>query len=97
MLVEIPAQYETRTREVCTKPASCETVTDPPEYADEEYQVCVEPGRWEVTEIPAEYETRTERRCVCNGRWEWRRNETCEVPGDDADADAMAEMVEEAK
>lgn len=94
-LVEIPAQFKTVTRRVCTKPASTKTEQIPPVFKTVMEKVLVTPGSWKCTPIPAEFSTVTKRRMVEPCRWEWRHNTACDVPeaagDDDGDAKADAE------
>lgn len=80
MLREIPAQYETRSRQVCTREASVRYEDIPAEFSTVTKTVEVRPGYYRSVETPAQYETSVKEVVVCGPRWEWRRTTECEVP-----------------
>ena len=63
-LVTIPAQYETRTRQVCAQPETCSVNVIPAEYKTITKRVCVKPESFVSIPVPAVYETRTRQVCV---------------------------------
>ncbi len=81
-IVEIPAQYETRTRRVCIQQAQCVQRTIPAKYAMQKRLVTTCAGYYKDVEVPAVYETKTREVQVCGPRWEWRRTHECEVPAE---------------
>ena len=89
-LTEIPAQYRTVSKRVCTKEASCTTETIPPVYKTVMEKVMVKPGEWKCTPVEAEYKMVTRKRMSAPCRWEWRRNTNCDVPTADGDTGADA-------
>ncbi len=79
-LVTIPAQFEKRSRQVCTREASVRYEEIPAVMETETYQVEVQCGFNKTKTIPAVYENRPKQTCTADGRWEWRRNMACVVP-----------------
>ncbi|MDA1195195.1 MAG: hypothetical protein O2894_08415 [Planctomycetota bacterium] len=79
-LVDVPAQYQTRTKRICVREASCRTEQIPAEF-ETRYETVVRTPACSRTEvIPAQFETRLREVVVCGPRWEWRRTTECEVP-----------------
>jgi hypothetical protein len=79
-LVTIPAQYERRCKQVCTREESCREETTPAEYADQCEQVEDTCGFFKEEKIPAVFQDVEDQVCNNDGRWEWRRDTTCTVP-----------------
>lgn len=72
-LVTIPAQFETRTRQVCVEKEKCVEECIPARYEMRERKVCVKKESCQKIKIPAVYETRTRKKCVK------KESSTCEV------------------
>jgi hypothetical protein len=85
-LVEIPAQFQTRTTRVCTKPETFRTEQIPAEFESRTTRVCTKQECFRTEQIPAEFETRYREVQTCGPRWEWRRTTECEVPEEAAGA-----------
>ena len=81
-LVEIPAQYTTRTKRVCVREESCRVEQIPAEFKTVYETVIVTPASTRQETIPAQYETRMREELVCGPRWEWRRTTECEIPAE---------------
>lgn len=79
-LVTIPAQFEKRCRQVCTREASVRYEEIPAVMETESYQVEVQCGFQKTKTIPAVYENRPKQVCTSEGKWEWRKNMACVVP-----------------
>lgn len=79
-LVEIPAVYESRSKQVCTSPESCREEIIPAQYESRCKEVTVQEGYYKNIDVPAVYENRCKEVEVCGPRWEWRRTHECEVP-----------------
>ena len=72
-LVEIPARYETVTRNEMVQPPSTRTVSSPAEYRTITRQVVKTPARQVAIAIPAEYGTVTRQVLVADAGSEWQR------------------------
>lgn len=72
-LVEIPARYETITRNEMVQPPSTRTVSSPAEYRTITRQVVKTPARQVAIAIPAEYGTVTRQVLVADAGSEWQR------------------------
>lgn len=79
-LVDMPPQYVTQTKRVCTKPAGCTTEVIPAVFENQTKTVCTQPGYYRAVKVEPVYETQTRQVQVCGPRWEWRRTTECEVP-----------------
>ncbi len=89
-LVEIPAVYETRTRSVCSTPASTNRQWVAPVYKTTERQVMVTAGYDKEVPVEARTETRTKQVLVAEARWEWRWGTAC--PKGEMEAGTPANM-----
>lgn len=79
-LVEIPAQYETRTKRVCVQQEQQVPEEIPGQYEMRKRLVTVKEGYYRTETIPAVHEDRSRVVEVAPARWEWRRTSECEVP-----------------
>ncbi len=79
-LVDVPPQYQTTMKKVCTNPGGCRTETIPAVFEPQTKTVTVSPGYYNKIPVPAVFETQTRTVTVCGPRWEWRRTQECEVP-----------------
>lgn len=79
-LVQVPAQYSTRTVRVQLKPESSREEVLPAEYVEQKRVVTVSEGYMKRIDIPPVYDVRTREVEVSPARWEWRRTSECEVP-----------------
>jgi hypothetical protein len=79
-LTEIPPVYETRSRQVCVQPESCEQRVIPAQYETRTKTITEREGYYQSIPVPAVYETRCREELVCPARWEWRRTTECEIP-----------------
>ncbi|MHC5011271.1 MAG: hypothetical protein ACYTG6_10010 [Planctomycetota bacterium] len=80
-LCEIPAVYETRSRQVCVAPETCTEEIIPAVYESQTRTVTVREGFYKTVNVEPVYETRTREEMVAPARWEWRRTSECEIPG----------------
>ncbi len=78
VLVEVPAQYKTVSKQVLVKAAATREVEIPAQYEMRAVQKMVEPAHEKHIQIPAEYKTVTKTEKVSGGYWEWEKMEGCQ-------------------
>lgn len=83
-LVDVPPQYETRTKKVLCTEACTKRNWIPPVYKTVERRVMVSAARQVECPVAPKYEARSKQTLVSEGRWEWRWGTECHATEDNS-------------